>query len=497
MDPLIPTNTDAEEAARSEPALPAGTPQAKFVAPQLGPTTGCQSDRPVILVGSRPDCDLPLDQPGVSRVHCALVSNGRSILVCDLCSRCGTFVNGERIRMATLRPGDALRVGPVGVEAELEPASGDVAAGVTPAQPLRGLVVAFGGRRVEMRGAVSVIGRRASCDLVVDTPDVSLVHALVFALSGCPAVCDLASRSGTYLNGRRVSLAWLHDGDQLTIGGEQAVVRWNGPVGSERDEPRCARVNAGAGDAGANPQPVGQTVSPTAERQLTAGIAAARRQQPESARQDRLGRQAAERPEREQAKQGSDGRRAELEAWAVELQEERTRLRAERTELETRQTACEQADTEMSEREAVCAAREAALEVRQRELARLEAALAEQQAGDTDGPAGSRQFAPAAAPERTRVFVTLEAARRAGRTGRGGEVRKAPLTGGQELPAPTVAQPLFNALDRSCPNTWPTELRARLRVLRRVSDASEKELVAYMLSERRGPADAPSKPSLS
>ena len=47
----------------------------------------------------------------------------------------------------------------------------------------------------------AVIGRRQACRVLIDTPDVSLAHALLLTINECPAVMDLGSRSGTFING--------------------------------------------------------------------------------------------------------------------------------------------------------------------------------------------------------------------------------------------------------------------------------------------------------
>lgn len=64
------------------------------------------------VIGRRPDAGLRIALPSVSRDHCELVHDGHSLSVRDLGSSNGTFKNQERIKQATLGPGDRLGVGP-------------------------------------------------------------------------------------------------------------------------------------------------------------------------------------------------------------------------------------------------------------------------------------------------------------------------------------------------------------------------------------------------
>ena len=63
------------------------------------------------VIGRRPDAGLRIPLPSVSRDHCELVHDGRSLSVRDLGSSNGTFKNKERVKQATLGPGDRLGVG--------------------------------------------------------------------------------------------------------------------------------------------------------------------------------------------------------------------------------------------------------------------------------------------------------------------------------------------------------------------------------------------------
>jgi hypothetical protein len=91
--------------------------------PAVVVTTGPEAGRRVelgleVAVG-RQDADLVVEDPEVSRRHAVLRSSGGSVIVEDLDSTNGTFVNGERIRSpVTVGPGDQVRVGRTTLEIE-------------------------------------------------------------------------------------------------------------------------------------------------------------------------------------------------------------------------------------------------------------------------------------------------------------------------------------------------------------------------------------------
>lgn len=66
-----------------------------------------------ILVGRSPDCDVIMADATVSARHLRLSWQGPRILVEDLGSANGTFVRGQRVERAEIRPGDELRMGRV------------------------------------------------------------------------------------------------------------------------------------------------------------------------------------------------------------------------------------------------------------------------------------------------------------------------------------------------------------------------------------------------
>lgn len=68
-------------------------------------------DRPMVI-GRSPECDICVNDPGVSRKHAQLKVEPEGVWVEDLGSQNGVYVNGNRIERATcLKTGDWFRVG--------------------------------------------------------------------------------------------------------------------------------------------------------------------------------------------------------------------------------------------------------------------------------------------------------------------------------------------------------------------------------------------------
>jgi pSer/pThr/pTyr-binding forkhead associated (FHA) protein len=67
-------------------------------------------------------------------------------------------------------------------------------------------------------GKTKTIGRATNADFIVDAGMVSRVHCRLTATAEGVAVVDLDSTNGTYVNGLRMDMAQLKDGDELGVG---------------------------------------------------------------------------------------------------------------------------------------------------------------------------------------------------------------------------------------------------------------------------------------
>ena len=67
-------------------------------------------DRAMVVVGRHPACDARLDSLRVSRHHCCMMQENGEVVVRDLGSTNGIRINGQRVEMGRLKPGDELSI---------------------------------------------------------------------------------------------------------------------------------------------------------------------------------------------------------------------------------------------------------------------------------------------------------------------------------------------------------------------------------------------------
>ena len=90
-------------------------------------------------VGRLEDNTFQIAEPSVSSHHCEVIQRGNDIFIKDLNSTNGTFINGEKIAEAALKPGQILRLGKV--EMRLETGTATTAATVAAKKPLEKTMV--------------------------------------------------------------------------------------------------------------------------------------------------------------------------------------------------------------------------------------------------------------------------------------------------------------------------------------------------------------------
>ena len=71
-------------------------------------------------IGRVEDNTFQIAEPSVSSHHCEVVLKGNEVLVRDLNSTNGTFINGEKITESIIKPGQILRLGQIEMRLETD-----------------------------------------------------------------------------------------------------------------------------------------------------------------------------------------------------------------------------------------------------------------------------------------------------------------------------------------------------------------------------------------
>ncbi|MSR54701.1 MAG: FHA domain-containing protein [Gemmataceae bacterium] len=90
------------------------------------------------------------------------------------------------------------------------------------------LVPVGGGDPIPLRRGILTIGRRESCDISLQFPNISGLHCeLAYKDAGFWQVRDLSSTNGIKVNGQRVLTRVLRPKDELAIGKRRYTIQYN------------------------------------------------------------------------------------------------------------------------------------------------------------------------------------------------------------------------------------------------------------------------------
>ena len=207
--------------------LPASAPQIRITAGIGSPAQKTWNlRRPVTLVGAKRPASIVLHDGNVSKAHCVIVNTGTEVLLKDLHTAAGTFLNKERVDLAVLSDGDVVTIGgmrmqiAIRVPADVNEDSGCDMAYVEPTKFPKPVVFSFGhtGKQWRVADAVTLIGRHNDAAVRLDHEEISTRHALIFRFGEGPAVFDLGSRTGILVNGDRGPQFALRAGDHIGLG---------------------------------------------------------------------------------------------------------------------------------------------------------------------------------------------------------------------------------------------------------------------------------------
>ena len=73
-----------------------------------------------VVVGRTPPADVVVEMPVLSRRQCGFDFSSGEVVIEDLKSACGTYVNGAQVRRAALRAGDEVSMADLVIQIQVE-----------------------------------------------------------------------------------------------------------------------------------------------------------------------------------------------------------------------------------------------------------------------------------------------------------------------------------------------------------------------------------------
>jgi pSer/pThr/pTyr-binding forkhead associated (FHA) protein len=172
-----------------------------------------------IRLGRSAGNDLVLADEVVSGSHAEIRREGESYTLLDLDSTNGTLLNGTPVQRARLKNRDRIELGEGGPLIEFS--SGGEEQDTPPTlRPLSG-TWEKGMRPIPLQEGSTTLGRSVESHIVVGRAPGSVVssrHAVILVRSDTCELVDQDSSNGTFVNGKRVRKATLHDGDRVELG---------------------------------------------------------------------------------------------------------------------------------------------------------------------------------------------------------------------------------------------------------------------------------------
>lgn len=178
-----------------------------------------------IKIGRSSVNDVVIDSPVVSSQHASLtISDAGDVVIKDLNSSNGTYVNDERIISHVLKPGDSVRLANVSFNWQK----------VINNYKEKTKISSSGKNIVIPPDVVrqKIVGKNGWADIVYPHDDVSREHAFLCKRSnGEILLIDNNSTNGTYVNGVKVDSCRLKRGDKVLIA-KKYPLAWEREIGN-------------------------------------------------------------------------------------------------------------------------------------------------------------------------------------------------------------------------------------------------------------------------
>lgn len=160
-----------------------------------------------IRIGRNSDNDIIINYPYISSHHAEIIISDKKLILRDLNSSNGTYVNKQKITQAQITPDDQIHFGTYKFNLErfsnyFEDTSSRDASNLS----------------VTIKEGVNRVGRARDNDIVLMHPLISAHHAIIIRRGEQYEIEDLNSRNGVFVNGRKITKCNINPNDKVSLG---------------------------------------------------------------------------------------------------------------------------------------------------------------------------------------------------------------------------------------------------------------------------------------
>ena len=161
----------------------------------------------IIKIGRSANSDFKINDTSVSREHARIIIDCGRIMIEDLKSANGTYVNNQKITSTYITSTDNIRLGNYHLDLNMLLQTSENSKPHRPSES-----------KISLNSKTVKIGRANDNDIIINDPYISSHHAVIKVENGRMFIQDMGSMNGTFVNHSKISGAYISETDEIHLG---------------------------------------------------------------------------------------------------------------------------------------------------------------------------------------------------------------------------------------------------------------------------------------